>query len=88
MRRQERSQIRFSPQVAHDLGDRPFGKNALSLKPQRQEIGQHFTKQRRLQTITLELHGAKLENRFHNLALSALWADFFVINRTITSSQQ
>ena len=67
MRRQELAQILFSPQFAHDLGDRQCGKNALGLQTQRQEISQHFNEQRRIQTITLSLHGTNLEDRFHHL---------------------
>jgi hypothetical protein len=32
MRLQELAQIRFSPQFAHDLGDRQFRKNAIGLQ--------------------------------------------------------
>ena len=62
MRRQELAHILFSPQLAHDLGDRQFGKNTRGLQPQRQKIGQHFNQQRRIQTITLELHRAHMED--------------------------
>jgi hypothetical protein len=34
MRRQELTQILFSPQFAHDLGNGQFGKNTLSLQTQ------------------------------------------------------
>jgi hypothetical protein len=34
MRREEVSQIRLSPQFAHDLGDRQFRKNTLCLQAQ------------------------------------------------------
>src|SRR6266705_300383 len=44
MRRQELAHILFSPQLAHDLGDRQFGKNTRGLQLQRQKIGQHFTR--------------------------------------------
>ncbi len=43
MRRQELAHILFSPQLAHDLGDRQCGKNTRGLQLQRQKIGQHFT---------------------------------------------
>ena len=36
MRREEGAQLLFSPQFAHDLRERQFGKNALGLQPQRQ----------------------------------------------------
>ena len=42
MRREEVSQILLSPQFAHDLGDRQFGKNTMGLQTHRQEIGEHF----------------------------------------------
>jgi hypothetical protein len=36
MRRKEVSHILLSPQFAHDLGDRQFGKSALGLQTERQ----------------------------------------------------
>ena len=53
MRREEVSQIRLSPQLAHDLGKGQFGKNTLGLQTQRQEIGEHFDQQRGVQTVAL-----------------------------------
>jgi hypothetical protein len=67
MRRKEVSQILLSPQFAHDLGDRQFGKNALGLQTERQYIGEHFDQQSGIQTIALELHRAHMENGFHDL---------------------
>src|SRR6266478_3930801 len=67
MRHEEVSQILLSSQLAHDLGDGQFGKNLLGLQTQRQEIGEHFDQQSGVQTVTLELHRAELENRFHDL---------------------
>ena len=67
MRFEEVSQIRLAPQFAHDLGDGQFGKNTLDLQPQRQEISHHFNQQRGVQTITLSMHRAELDNRFHDL---------------------
>ena len=67
MRHEEVSQILLSPQFAHDLGDRQFGKNALGLQTERQYIGEHFDQQSGIQTIALELHRAHMENRFHDL---------------------
>jgi hypothetical protein len=45
MRREEVSQIRLSPQLAHDLGKGQFGKNTLGLQTQSQEIGEYFDQQ-------------------------------------------
>jgi hypothetical protein len=56
MRREEVSHILLSPQFAHDLGDRQFGKNPLGLQAQCQEIGEHFDQQSGVQSITLSLH--------------------------------
>ena len=67
MRRKEVSHILLSPQFAHDLGDRQFGKNALGLQTERQDIGEHFDQQRGIQTIALELPRAHRENGFHDL---------------------
>ena len=67
MRREELTQLLFSPQFAHELCDRQFGKNPLGLYTQRQQIREHFDEQGRIQTITLELHRTDLENRFHDL---------------------
>ncbi len=66
MRLEEVSQILLSPQFAHDLGDRQFGKNTLGLQTQCQEIGEHFDQQSRIETVPLSLHRAHLENRFHD----------------------
>ena len=67
MRREEVSQIRLSPQWAHDLGEGQFGKNTLGLQTQRQEIGEYFDQQSGGETVALEVHRADLENRFHAL---------------------
>jgi hypothetical protein len=67
MRREELAQILLSPQFARDLDDGQFGKNPLGLQTQRQEIGEPFDQQSRVQTVALELHRADLDNRFHNL---------------------
>ena len=67
MRREEGAQLLFSPQFAHDLHERQFGKNSLSLQTQRQQIREDFGEQRRIQTIPLELHRADMEDRFHDL---------------------
>ena len=67
MRREEVAQLLFSPQFAHDLGERQLGKNPLGLQPQRQQIREHFDQQGRIETIPLELHRADMENRFHDL---------------------
>ena len=67
MRREEVSQIRLSPQLAHDLGEGQFGKNTLGLQTQSQEIGEYFDQQSGVETIALEVHRAELENRFHDL---------------------
>jgi hypothetical protein len=95
MRRQELAQILFSPQFAHDLGDRQCGKNALGLQTQRQEISQHFNEQRRIQTITLSLHGTNLEDRFHHfpetlyhMMLLPNVPDFYTPKRHLTKIHQ
>src|SRR5438132_6866750 len=67
MRREEVSQIRLSPQLAHDLGKGQFGKNTLGLQTQSQEIGEYFDQQSGVETVALEVHRAELENRFHDL---------------------
>lgn len=67
MRLQKVSQILLSPQFAHDLGDRQVGKNTLGLQTHCQEIGKHFDQQGGVQTVTLQLHRANLEDRFHDL---------------------
>jgi hypothetical protein len=67
MRRQELTQILFSPQFAHDLGNGQFGKSTLSLQTKCQEIGAYFHQQSRVQTVILELHRAHMEYRFHDL---------------------
>src|SRR5215467_3342529 len=67
MRYEEVSQILLPPQLAHDFGDGQFGKNTLGLQTQCQEIGEHFDQQSGVQTVALQLHGADLENRFHDL---------------------
>ena len=67
MRSEEVSKIRLAPQFAHDLSETQFGKNTLDLQTQGQEISHHFNQQRGVQTVTLEMHRADLENRFHDL---------------------
>ena len=67
MRREEVSQIRLSPQLAHDLSKGQFGKNTLGLQTQSQEIGEYFDQQSGVETVALEVHRAELENRFHDL---------------------
>ena len=67
MHREEVSQIRLSPQLAHDLGKGQFGKNTLGLQTQSQEIGEYFDQQSGVETVALEVHRAELENRFHDL---------------------
>ena len=67
MRSEEVSKIRLAPQFAHDLSETQFGKNTLDLQTQGQEISHHFDQQRGVQTVTLEMHRADLENRFHDL---------------------
>ena len=67
MRREEGTQLLFSPQFAHDLRERQFGKNPIGLQPQRQQISEHFDEQGRIQTIAWQLHRANMENRFHDL---------------------
>jgi hypothetical protein len=56
MRCEEVSHILLSPQFAHDLGDRQFGKTPLGLQAQCQEIREHFDQQRGVQSIPLSLH--------------------------------
>ena len=41
------------PEVAHDLGDRPFGKFSAGFHAHSQEISQYLDQQGRIQTITL-----------------------------------
>ena len=53
MRREEVSQIRLSPQLAHDLGKGQFGKNTLGLQTQSQEIGEYFDQQSGVETVAL-----------------------------------
>jgi hypothetical protein len=36
------AQIVFPTQVAHDLGDGPFGKSPMGLHAYRQQIGEHL----------------------------------------------
>ena len=67
MRHEEVSQIRLSPQFAHDLGHGQCGKNTLSLQTKCEEIGEYFHQQSRVQTVILELHRAHMEYRFHDL---------------------
>ena len=67
MRREEVSQIRLSPQLAHDLGEGQCGKNTLGFQTQRQEIGEYFDQQSGGETVAWEVHRAELENRLHDL---------------------
>ena len=75
MRREEVTQIRLSPQLAHDLGEGQFGKNTLGFQTQRQEIGEYFDQQSGVETVALEVHRAELENRFHSPPYT-----FFLLN--------
>jgi hypothetical protein len=67
MRFEEVSQIRFTSQFAHDLGEGPFGKNTLGLQTHCQEIGEHLDQQSSVETVTWQVHRAELENRFYDL---------------------
>ena len=67
MRRKESAQIRLPSQCAHDLRDGQWGKNALGLQTERQDIGEHFDQHSGRQTIALEWPRAHRENRFHDL---------------------
>ena len=42
MRREQGSQLVIPTQVAHDLGDRQFGKGSMGLPAYRQQIGEHL----------------------------------------------
>jgi len=67
MRHYQVSQIVIPTQVAHDLSDRQFGKGSMGLQAYRQQIGEHFNQQSRVQTMTLSLHGTNREDRFEDL---------------------
>jgi hypothetical protein len=53
MRHYQVSQIVIPTQVAHDLSDRQCGKGSMGLQAYRQQIGEHFNQQSRVQTMTL-----------------------------------
>ncbi len=42
MRSEQGSQIVIPTQVAHDLGDRQFGKESMGLQAYRQQISEHL----------------------------------------------
>ena len=67
MRRQHVFQIVIPTQLAHDLGDRQFGKRSMGLQTECQQIGKHLDQQCRVQTIPLQLHRTNMKDRFEHL---------------------
>ena len=67
MRRQYVFQIVIPTQLAHDLGDRQFGKRSMGLQTECQQIGKHLDQQCRVQTIPLQLHRTNMKDRFEHL---------------------
>jgi len=53
MRCEEISQILLPTQLAHDLGERQFGKSTMGWQTERQYIGEHFDQQRGIQAVSL-----------------------------------
>ena len=67
MRRQRVFQIVIPPQLAHDLGNRQFGKRSMGLQTEYQQIGKHLDQPCRVQTIPLQWHRTNMQDRFEHL---------------------